>query len=146
MLHAHNVALGEHEVRTYVRAQGLAASATRVVHGGVPALGWRVTVGNKNIVFSGDGNGDNGNLEVLAKDADLFVAHNAVPEGEAGSARQLHMPPSVIARIGQAAGVRKIVLSHLMLRTLGRESETQAVISRTYPGPVVFANDLDCFQ
>jgi ribonuclease BN (tRNA processing enzyme) len=146
VLRSHNVSLGEHEVRTYFRAQGLSASATRVVHGGVPALGWRVSVGDKTIVFSGDGNGDNGNLELLAKNADLFVAHNAVPEGETGSARQLHMPPSVIARIGRTAGVRKIVLSHLMLRTLGRESETQAVIARTYSGAVVFANDLDCFQ
>jgi len=146
VLHAHNVALGEHEVRTYSPAPGLTASATRVVHGGVPALGWRVRMGDKNIVFSGDGNGDNGNLELLAKNADLFVAHNAIPEGETDSARQLHMPPSVIARIGQTAGVRRIVLSHLMLRTLGRESETQAIISRTYSGPVVFANDLDCFH
>jgi ribonuclease BN (tRNA processing enzyme) len=146
VLHAHNVSLGEHEVRVYFRTQGLTASATRVVHGGVPALGWRISVGDRNIVFSGDGNGNNGNLELLAKNADLFVAHNAVPEGETGSARQLHMPPSVIARISQTAGVKKIALSHLMLRTLGRESETQAVIARTYSGAVVFANDLDCFQ
>jgi ribonuclease BN (tRNA processing enzyme) len=146
MLHAHNVQLAEHEVRAFFRAPGLTASATRVVHGGVPALGWRVSLGDKNIVFSGDGNGDNGNLELLAKNADLFVAHNAIPEGETDSARQLHMPPSVIARISQTAGVKRIVLSHLMLRTLGRESETQAVISRTYSGPVVFANDLYCFH
>jgi ribonuclease BN (tRNA processing enzyme) len=146
VLHAHNVVLAEHEVRAFFRVLGLTASATRVVHGGVPALGWRVSMGDKNVVFSGDGNGDNGNLELLAKDADLFVAHNAIPEGETDSARQLHMPPSVIARIAQTAGVKRIVLSHLMLRTLGRESETQTVIARTYSGPVAFANDLDCFH
>jgi ribonuclease BN (tRNA processing enzyme) len=128
------------------RAEGVTAAATRVVHGGVPALGWRVSMDGKKIVFSGDGNGDNGNLELLAKNADLFVAHNAIPEGETGSARQLHMPPSVIARIARAAGVRRIVLSHRMLRTLGRESETLAVIARVYSGPVIFADDLDCFR
>jgi ribonuclease BN (tRNA processing enzyme) len=103
-------------------------------------------MGGKNIVFSGDGNGDNGNLELLAKNADIFVAHNAVPESEAGGARQLHMPPSVIARIAHVAEVKQIVLSHRMLRTLGRESETLAVIARVYSGPVTFADDLDCFR
>lgn len=146
VLQAHDVALGEHEVRTLFRAEGATAAAARVVHGGVPALGWRVSLGGKTIVFSGDGNGDNGNLELLAKKADLFVAHNAIPEGETGSARQLHMPPSVIARIAQDAGVGQVVLSHRMLRTIGRESETRAVIARVYSGRVTFADDLDCFR
>ncbi len=83
------------------------------IHGGVPAVAWRVSMGGRSIVFSGDTNGDNGNLEQLAKGADLLVAHNAIPEGEIGAARGLHMPPSVIAR--------------------------------AYPGPVAFAEDLDCF-
>jgi ribonuclease BN (tRNA processing enzyme) len=146
VLQAHDVALREHEVRTLFRTEGATAAAARVVHGGVPALGWRINVGGKIIVFSGDGNGDNGNLELLAKGADLFVAHNAIPEGETGPARRLHMPPSVIARIAQAAGVGHVVLSHRMLRTLGRESETLAVIARVYAGRVTFADDLDCFR
>jgi ribonuclease BN (tRNA processing enzyme) len=146
VLQAHDVLLQEHEVRTLDRVGGITAAATRVIHGGVPALGWRVTLGGKTIVFSGDGNGNNGNLELLAKNADLFVAHNAIPEGESDSARQLHMPPSVIGRIAQVSGVKQVVLSHLMLRTLGRESETKAVIARVYSGPVTFADDLDCFR
>jgi ribonuclease BN (tRNA processing enzyme) len=146
VLRAHDVALRAREVRTLYRADGVTAAATRVVHGGVPALGWRISVGGKTIAFSGDGNGDNGNLELLAKSADIFVAHNAVPEGETGAARQLHMPPSVIARIAHAAEVRQVVLSHRMLRTLGRESETLAFIARGYSGPVTFADDLDCFR
>lgn len=145
-LQAHDASLATHEIRTLFRSSGVTAAATRVVHGGVPALGWRVSVGARSIVFSGDTNGDNGNLERLANAADLFVAHNAIPEGETGAARQLHMPPSVIARIAQTAGVRKIVLAHRMLRTLGRESETRAVIAKVYGGPVAFADDLDCFD
>ena len=144
-LQAHDVALTAHEVRTVVNANDLSLDATQVIHGGVPAIAWRVSVGGTSIVFSGDTNGDNGNLERLAKGADLFVAHNAVPEGETGPARQLHMPPSVIGRIAKTAGVGRVVLSHRMLRTLGRESETRSVIARVYPGPVAFAEDLDCF-
>jgi ribonuclease BN (tRNA processing enzyme) len=144
-LQAHDVALTAREIRSVVRARDLLLDATQVIHGGVPAIAWRVSIGGRSIVFSGDTNGDNGNLERLAKGVDLFVAHNAVPEGETGAARQLHMPPSVIGRIARTAGVGRVVLSHRMLRTLGRESETRAVIARVYPGPVAFAEDLDCF-
>jgi ribonuclease BN (tRNA processing enzyme) len=145
-LQAHDIDLGAREIRTVLSARDLTLAATQVIHGGVPAIAWRVSVGGKTIVFSGDTNGDNGNLERLATGADLFVAHNAVPEGETGAARQLHMPPSVIGRIAKTAGVGRVVLSHRMLRTLGRESETRSVIARVYPGSVAFAEDLDCFQ
>jgi ribonuclease BN (tRNA processing enzyme) len=143
---AHDVTLQEHEVRVIYQSPDTAVSATKVIHGGVPALAWRVELGGKVIVFSGDTNGDNGNLELLAKDADVFVAHNAIPEGESGAARQLHMPPSVIGRIAATAKVKSLVLSHRMLRSLGHESQTRATIATLYPGPVAFADDLDCFR
>jgi ribonuclease BN (tRNA processing enzyme) len=142
----HDVSLPAHAVRTIFRSNDITATATPVVHGGVPAVAWRVTLGGKNIAFSGDTNGDNGNLQQLAREADIFVAHNAIPEGETGAARQLHMPPSVIGRIASAARVKAVVLSHRMLRTLGHESETRAAIAQRYSGPVTFADDLDCFR
>ena len=145
LLQAHDVALTAREIKTVVTARDLVLDATQVIHGGVPAIAWRVSTGGRVIVFSGDTNGDNGNLERLAAGADLFLAHNAVPEGETGAARQLHMPPSVIGRIARTAGVGRVVLSHRMLRTLGRESETRFVIAQVYSGPVEFAEDLDCF-
>ena len=146
VLQAHDVLLGAHEIRTLFRSGDLSASATQVIHGGVPAIAWRITIAGRTIAFSGDTNGENGNLERLAKDADLFVANNAIPEGETDAARQLHMPPSVIGRIAHTAGVRQIVLSHRMLRTLGQETTTSAVIAKNYSGPVAFADDLDCFR
>ena len=145
-LEAHDVSLGEHEVRKIYDTTDLTAAATRVIHGGVPALAWRIQLGGKSLVFSGDTNGNNGNLEILAKDADLFVAHNAIPEGETGAPRELHMPPSVIGRIARDAHVKSLVLSHRMLRSLGHESETLAQIQKLYTGPVAFADDLDCFR
>lgn len=144
-LEAHDVSLGEHEVRTIYKSADLTASATRVIHGGVPALAWRIEAAGKVIVFSGDTNGNNGNLEILAKDADIFVAHNAIPEGETGVVRQLHMPPSVIGRIARDAHVKSLVLSHRMLRSLGHEVDTRARITAVYSGPIHFADDLDCF-
>jgi len=123
----------------------LIASAVRVIHGGVPALAWRIEAHGKVIVFSGDTNGEGDGLVRLAANADLFVAHNAVPEGATGIERRLHMPPSVIGEIAEAAHVKRVILSHRMLRTLGKESQTEAEIRKRYSGPITFANDLDCF-
>jgi ribonuclease BN (tRNA processing enzyme) len=122
----------------------LAGYSVRVIHGGVPALAWRVEVGGKHMVFSGDTNGEGG-LTELAADADLFIAHNAVPEGATGVERKLHMPPSVIGQIAGDAHVKHLVLSHRMLRTLGKEDQTRAEIGKRFSGPMDFANDLDCF-
>ncbi len=140
----HNVVAGEMPVTAF-HSGDISASAVRVIHGGVPALAWRVEIGGKDIVFSGDTNGEGRGLVTLAKNADLFVAHNAVPEGVTGVERNLHMPPSVIGQIAAEAHVKSLVLSHRMLRTLGKEEQTQAEIRKRYSGPLAFANDLDCF-
>jgi ribonuclease BN (tRNA processing enzyme) len=124
----------------------LTIDATTVEHGPVPALAWRVEANGKSITFSGDTSGRRGNLEALAKNTGLLVAHNAVPENSGATELALHMPPSVIGRIAQHAGVQQLVLSHRMLRTLGREDETLGIIRKSYNGPVTFANDLDCFH
>ena len=143
-LQPHNVAASATPAAVF-RNGDLAASAVRVLHGGVPALAWRVETGGKVMVFSGDTNGEGESLVRLAKDADLFVAHNAVPEGASGVERRLHMPPSVIGQTAADARVKRLVLSHRMLRTLGKEDQTRAEIKKRYSGPIAFANDLDCF-
>jgi ribonuclease BN (tRNA processing enzyme) len=142
-LQPHDVA-GEAARTAAFRSDGLAAYPARVVHGGVPALAWRVEVAKAVVVFSGDTNGEGG-LADLAAGADLFIAHNAVPEGATGVERNLHMPPSIIGRIAGEAHVKHLVLSHRMLRTLGKEKQTQTEIRKRYEGPLDFADDLDCF-
>lgn len=142
---AHDVDLRPEEIRQVVALPGLTVFAAEVIHGSVPAVAWRVEIGGKAIAFSGDTNGNNGNLEKLAQGADILVAHNAVPEDARGVERALHMPPSVIGRIAADARVGKLVLSHRMLRTLGKEAQTKEAISKLYDGPVGFADDLDCF-
>jgi ribonuclease BN (tRNA processing enzyme) len=141
----HNVAPDEHEARQIYNSAGIRIVAARVVHGGVPAIAYRVETDNVSIAFSGDTDGKNGNLEKIAHNATLLVAHNAVPEGATGVERSLHMPPAVIGRIAAAAEVKQLVLSHRMLRTLGRETESLAAIRSSYSGAVTFADDLQCF-
>lgn len=152
----------ENDILTGFANERLRASAVNVAHGDLPALAWRIQIGEKSVVFSGDTNGDGGladgnearaarqggrvsGLTKLASGADLLVAHNAVPEDSQGAERHLHMPPSIIGRIAKDANVKQLVLSHRMQRTLGREPETLEQIRRHYAGPAVFANDLDCF-
>ena len=145
-LHAHDVRLTDTAIRRIYNQGGLSVLATRVIHGGVPAMAFRVELGGLSAVFSGDGNGDNGNLERLAAGADVLIAHNAVAEGATGVERALHMPPSVIGRIAGTANVRRLVLSHRMLRTLGREAETERIIRDAFHGPISFADDLGCYR
>jgi len=144
-LQPRDVAPGPHDMQEIFTHAGLTITAATVIHGGVPALAFRIDADGRSFVFSGDTDGSNGNLEKLASNADVFVAHNAIPDDLGGPARALHMPPSVIGRIAHAATVRQLVLSHRMLRTLGRERETETAIARSYDGPIAFANDLDCF-
>lgn len=118
-LQPHNVVAGSVPVLV-LRNPDLAVYAVRVIHGAFPALAWRVEIGGKRIVFSGDTNGEGESLTRLASNADLFVAHNAVPEGATGVERNLHMPPSSIGAIAANAQVKQLVLSHRMLRTLGK--------------------------
>lgn len=143
-MHPHNVLAASTPVAVF-HSGDLAVSAVRVLHGSVPALAWRVEIGGKVLALSGDTNGRGEGLVRLAMNADLFIAHNAVPEGATGVERNLHMPPSVIGQIAGDAKVKSLVLSHRMLRTLGKEDQTQAEIKKRYSGPLAFANDLDCF-
>ena len=144
LMQPHNVE-GHAKLVEVFRNADLAASAVRVIHGAVPALAWRVELAGKRVVFSGDTNGDGPGLTELAVNADLFIAHNAVPEGVIGVERNLHMPPSVIGKIAADAHVKQLVLSHRMLRTLGKEKQTQAEVAKSFSGEMKFANDLDCF-
>lgn len=141
-----------HDIQATGKAEQVAIENSRyrltavpVHHGPIPALAWRVEIEGKVIVFSGDMNNDNDTLAKLAKKADLLVAHNAVPEGATGVARNLHMPPSVIGQIAAKADVKLLVLSHRMNRTLGQEAISTEEIRQHYKGPMGFADDLGCF-
>ena len=112
-----------------------------VHHGIVPALAVKIIIGQKSIVISGDTNNANHRLEKLAKDADLFVAHHAIPQSTNGYAIQLHMSPAIIGAVAKKAHVKKLLLTHRMNRTIGHERQTLREIKKNYKGRVVFAED-----
>jgi len=145
-LDSQTVSMKKGEIQSFQITPTLSLSAIPVHHGPLPALAWRVDVHNCSITFSGDMNNDFHSLEKLAKDTDILVAHNAVPEGASGIARNLHMPPSEIGLIAKKAAVKKLVLSHRMTRTLGTEDKTEQHIRQNYLGELIFANDLDLIE
>ena len=129
------------EVKTVYAKDDITIETVSVHHGPIPAVAYRVNIGKKSITFSGDMNGAFHTLEVLAKDTDILVAHNAVPKGATGVAAQLHMTPETIGKIAKEATPKTLILSHRMRRTLGKELETISEIRKSYKGKVKFADD-----
>ena len=135
-----------HKVKIIYTKGDICIKAITVHHGPIPAIAYRVDIGDKSISFSGDMNGNYNTLEKLAKNTDILVAHNAVPKGARGIGAKLHMTPITIGKIALKAKVKKVVLSHRMFRTLGREKETLKEIAKNYKGIVTFANDLSKYN
>lgn len=144
-LKAHDVDASRN-VKTIYKKGDITIKAVSVHHGPIPAVAYRVNVGDKSITFSGDMNGDYHTLETLAKGTDILVAHNAVPKGSRGVAAKLHMTPNIIGQIAQKAQPKRVILSHRMLRTLGREKETRKEIRKYYNGSIRFANDKSYYK
>lgn len=141
-----NVKASGKTVQAFKLDDSITLSATPVHHGPVAALAWRIDLAGSSVVISGDMNNANHTLSTLAEDATILVAHHAIPEESNKVARDLHMPPSVIGQIAKQAKVKQLVLTHRMLRTIGHEAESLRYIRKSYPGPVMFAEDLQCFK
>ncbi len=139
----------EHGQQVVVGVLGDADSGERVdalyvPHGIVPALAYRIQIGNDSIVFASDQNGSSKEFIDFAKNATVLVMHMPVPEGVTGTGRNLHAPPSVIGDIATQAQVEQLVLSHFMARSLRDLDGNVSIIRSRFEGAVLIANDLDC--
>ena len=134
------VASGE-EVMPVVEQDDLYISGIGVPHGIVPAIGYRVSVGDTDVVFGSDQNGSNDRFIEFSKDADILVAHMVVPEG---SNSPLHATPGRIGEIAAAANVGTVVLSHLTRWSLEDFDDNVAAVREHFDGDIVIANDLAC--
>lgn len=141
-----DVPLLPRNVHRYQLSAAVELVAVPVHHGPIAAVAWRVNVGQCSLSFSGDMSGRYGTLASLAKGSDVLVAHHAIPEHTVGVARQLHMPPSEIARIARDADVGQLLLSHHMLRSIERKAEALRVIRPIYKGEVVVAEDMQLIE
>ena len=125
------------ERQTRIRAFG-------VPHAIVPTLAYRITLGDREIVFASDQNGNDEAFIDFARDADVLVMHMVVPENITGAGRKLHAPPSRIGQIAARANAGTLVLSHFMARSLRDIDGNVARVEASYDGNIVLANDLGC--
>jgi ribonuclease BN (tRNA processing enzyme) len=123
-----------------------AVEALPVPHGIVPAIGFRVHVGDSTVVFASDQNGSDDRFTAFAKGASLLVMHMAVPEDASGSALQLHARPSRIAAIAKESGAESLLLSHFMARSLRDLEGNVEVVRLGFDGDIVVAEDLACIS
>lgn len=133
-------------IRDVYRGQEFTITAVPVHHGPFPAHGYRIESVGCVISFTGDMSGRLHAMPDLAQDSDILVAHNAIPEDATGVPQLLHMKPSYIGTLADTANVRKVLLTHLMRRSINSKDETLELIRRNYQGPVVFPKDLDRFN
>ena len=115
-----------------------------VPHGPVPALAYKIQIGQKSLVFSGDQNGSSEAFTRFARDANVLVMHMPVPESIRGTGKKLHAPPTIIGKIAAETGMGQLVLSHLMALSLGKMEDNLKQVRAHYQGPVMVAHDLDC--
>ncbi len=136
----------EQETATMVLASDrIQVTALGVPHGIVPALGYRVVVDDRVIVFASDQNGSSEAFLAFAQQADLLIMHLAIPESAGGAAVRLHARPSTVGDLARQAGVRQLVLSHFMARSLRALDRQVEIVRDRFGGPVAVATDLDCF-
>ena len=128
-----------------LKSERLAVTALGVPHGIVPALAYRVAIDDRVLVFGSDQNGSSRAFLDLARSADLLVAHLAIPESAGGAATRLHARPSTVGDVAARAGVKRLLLSHFMARSLGDLDQQVAEVRSRYAGPIELARDLACF-
>ena len=120
-------------------------SAIPVHHGGVPTLAWRVEAADKAIVFAGEFSNQKDLIAGFARDVDALVVSHAVPETAREAAREWYATPGKLGRVAARADARMLLLGGRTNRTRGRESQSIEAIEREFQGPVIFADDLECW-
>ena len=123
----------------------LTLSSVPVHHGDVPSLAWRAEIAGRSVVFTGNFSNRNDIVARFAEDADALVTHLVIPEFARGEVRERFVRPSQIGRIAHRANVRTVFLGHRTTRTLGRETASRTALAEHYGGPLVFANELECW-
>jgi len=134
------------KIHSYKLSESVTLSAIQTEHTPLPAVGWRVDIGDKCVSFSGDMTNYFNTLAKLAKDCDLLIAHNVnqeVPRDGAPRGLRVHMPPSEIGKLAAEANVKKLVLSHRSARVEDLYPQSKDIIAERYSGPILITNDFD---
>jgi len=122
----------------------VAIRALRGHHDDAPAVIYRIDVGGRSIVFSGDIDAQGlPALERIARGANLLVFDAVVldPPGSPAILYSLHSPPKAIGELAARDNVGRLLLSHLSPAVDENRHAVTASIAAHYAGPVAFASD-----
>lgn len=130
--------------REIVSEGGLRVRAVATHHGDCPSIAYRIDFNRVSITFAGDMDASAmPNLERLARGTDLLVVHAAVvdPPGDPEILYTLHTPPRKLGEAAQAAGAKRLLLSHIPPDVERQRAAVLRSIRASYRGPVTFATD-----
>lgn len=122
-----------------VRVRGIG-----VPHADVPAVGYRVDVGDVSVGFSSDQNGSDPTFVELVRDVDVLVVHLGRAEASTGRGVDLHASPSVWGALAAEAGVGRVVASHVSTSSQQVLADSLEYLRAAYGGPITVAEDLLC--
>ena len=95
-------------------ADGLVIKSIGVIHGPVPAVGYRIEYKGHSIVYSGDTSSRTVNMITLAQGADILIYDTSIMDVAPSPVFQaLHTTPMRMGQVAAAAGVKTLVLSHI---------------------------------
>jgi ribonuclease BN (tRNA processing enzyme) len=146
-IHAHDISTAPDKnapPHVIFKRDALIIAAIAGHHGDAPAVLYRIDYAGRSVAFSGDIDAQGiPALARIAKDCDLLVFNSVVldPPESPPILYTLHTPPRVIGEVAQAAGVHRLLLSHLSPATEQRRDSVLKSIRRTYSGPVSLADD-----
>lgn len=133
---------------------GLVVTAIGVPHGNVPAIAYRIEVGDRSIVFGSDQNGSDAKFSAFAAGADVLVMHLALTEQAPPPIAQVHARPATVGQVARSTQAKRLVLSHFIKPpSTAQTSEwfslfdlDRAVgeVRKHYAGPIDTAVDLQC--
>lgn len=108
----------------------------------VPAVSVRVEVAGRTLVYSGDSAGGVDLVEV-ARDADLLLCEASWTGDIADLPAGIHLTATQAGEVAQAAGVGRLVLTHLTGGVDRARARREAAAA--FDGPVHLAEDLDTY-
>ena len=114
--------------------------AVGVPHGSMPSVAYRIDHAGRSICFSGDIAGAHDGLVELATGADVLVHDQSLPSRDSEHGAN-HSPPEETAANAARAGVRHLVLSHVMPEGDEHLDEMVRRVRANFGGQLTVARD-----
>ncbi len=133
------------ETELVYEKDGLRITTIAVNHGPVPAVAYRIDYKGKSLVYSGDTSSVSNNMVTLANGADMLIYDTGIMDDAPANPVffQLHTTPTRMGQVAAAAGVKKLILSHITPVTEPRLREVKSLVrAQGFYGRIKAANDL----